>query len=109
MTTVASWLFIIGGLVTLRMFVETLGKGIDDPYGTPRSDSESPGVDRCCGCGERILVENTYQGMCDECLWDSGVHLPITLSPEDEWDVEAEWSELQRILDDESREGEDHR
>lgn len=56
-------------------------------------------TDRCVTCHEHVLPENTYLGMCEDCLYDSGTYVP----------TDDEWAAIMLAVDDEKREGRDHR
>jgi hypothetical protein len=60
------------------------------------------GTDRCVSCGGPVLVENTQQGVCADCM-SIGVDLTSLVVGD------ADWADLQRMLDEEDHEGEDHR
>lgn len=53
---------------------------------------------QCRECGDNVLVENTYAGVCFDCFHD--LPDPVT---------EREWADLMRQIDDEALDEEDHR
>jgi len=58
--------------------------------------------DRCASCRGHVLVENTTRGVCADCL-SIGEDVTRMIADQDEW------ADIQRAIDDENAEGEDHR
>lgn len=72
----------------------------------PRAEAYD-GVHFCRMCNGRILVENSYQGICDDC-WNRPMPIEVTREA-DLTSLDVEWADLMRAIDDEHYEQEDHR
>lgn len=120
LTTLFWVTFVIGGsfglaylLVNLQDALAAARRGLaEDPYGID-TDHGYDGITSCRLCCGRILTENSFQGICDDC-WNAPIPVMLVADAidygyENDAIPTSEWTALMRAIEEQDNETEDHR